>query len=113
MKDLCADNYGPEFFFEEGDDADYLRDHPVSDLADNMALLLDKDQNGDINIHRAVDHLANYVADGTLTQEEATMYEDVIRGALEQPGGDYKDDGSVWVDDIITYLEDNYFYFDW
>ena len=97
----------------ESEDDDYLRDHPVSGLAEQMGILLDMDGNGDINLTHAINNLANYVEDGTVTQEEADMYTVIIKGALEQDGADYKGDGSVMISDIITYLEANYYYFDW
>ena len=32
MVTVCQSTYGDEFFYEEPEDADYLRDHPLEDL---------------------------------------------------------------------------------
>ena len=67
MVAVCQDTYGAEFFFEASPDDDFLRDHPIEDLTEEVMILLDKDQNGDVNIDSAATNLENYVADGTLT----------------------------------------------
>ena len=77
-----------------------MRDHPISDLTDNIGILLDKDGNGDVNLAHVTRNLPPYIDDGTLTQEEADMYVSIVAGALEQDGADYKGNGSVMLEDV-------------
>ena len=78
MVEACQLTYGEEFFFEEPADADYLRDHPLEDLTEKIGILLDKDHNGDVNLGAVERNLPPYVEDGTLTQEEADMYLEIV-----------------------------------
>ena len=106
---LCMTDY---HLFEPSDDDDYLRDHPTSDLVDYLGLILDMDSNGDINIYHAETNLANYVDSDDLDQESADFYFEILSGALTDET-DYKGDGSILLEDIAEYIDNNYIYFDW
>ena len=111
MVAVCQETYGPEFFYEEPADADYLRDHPIEDLVDTMMELLDMDKNDWIGYNALTNtNLPDLLSEGTITQDEADMYEGIVAGTLDATGAA---DEKVHRDDILQYLQDNYWYFDW
>ena len=108
LVDACMAIGVDEFNFgDDPEDAEFVGDHTIDDLVEDMGIKLDKDSNGDINLWHASYNLPPYVEDGTLTQEEADTYWSIIEGALAVPGNDYKGDDSVLLTDIRDYLIDN------
>ena len=55
-------------------DDEYVNDHPVTELSDEIGIWLDMDKNGDVNLGHAINNLANYVAAGDLDQETANLF---------------------------------------
>ena len=110
LVDVCQLTYDESFFFEEAEDADYLRDHPLEDLVATMIDLLDMDKNDYININALRNvNLPRLLDEGTITQDEADMYDTIVGGALDTIDNDER----VHRDVILQYLQDNYWYFDW
>ena len=112
MVAVCQETYDESFFFEQPDNADYLRDHPLEIYVDHIIDLLDMDDNDYINQNAMKNtNLPNLLAAGTISQDEADEIERIIDGTIDLIGN--PDPPRVHRDDILVYLEDNFYYYDW
>ena len=75
-----------------------------------MIDLLDMDKNDWININALRNqNVPRLLDEGTITQDEADMYESIVAGALATTDNEER----VHRDVILQYLQDNFWYFDW
>ena len=75
-----------------------------------MIDLLDMDKNDWININALRNqNVPRLLDEGTITQDEADMYDSIVDGARATTDNPDR----VHRDVILQYLQDNYYYFDW
>ena len=106
---VCYESDGADFDFQETEDNDYLRDHPLEDLVEEIMDITDADSDDIIRTnYQEGTHLPALLESGEITQEEKDWYSDIFAGTVAMTG-----DPAIHRDEIYEYLEDSYYYFDW
>lgn len=86
----------------------YIDDFQTEDLIESMRYL-DEDNNGDIDVDYADVRFANWIANGTITQEKADLFAGVLHGTQDEYGGPTH----VIFEDMQKYVDDHAYFFDW